>query len=82
MNIGQVREYTLSLLGVINSFNALSTNILIPVGALGTAMFSGWFVLMARYQGSRVGAFLYLVVLRWLAPIAIFIIFLDSVKII
>ncbi len=59
-----------------------STNILIPVGALGTALFSGWFVPKARYQGSRVGSFLYLFVLRWLVPIAIFIIFLDSVNII
>ena len=67
---------------LFNSFNALSTNILIPVGALGTAMFSGWFVPKARYQGSRVGSFLYMVVLRWLVPIAIFIIFLDSVNII
>ena len=62
--------------------NVLSTNILIPIGALGTALFSGWFVPKARYQGSRVGTFLYLFVLRWLVPIAIFIIFLDSVNII
>ena len=64
------------------SSNALSTNILIPVGALGTALFSGWFVPKARYQGSRVWSFLYLVVLRWLVPIAILIIFLDSIHII
>lgn len=62
--------------------NVLSTNILIPVGALGTALFSGWFVPKTRYQGSRVGSFLYLLILRWLVPIAIFIIFLDSVNII
>ncbi len=67
---------------LFTSFNILSTNILIPVGALGTALFSGWFVPKARYQGSRVGSFLYLFVLRWLVPIAIFIIFLDSVNII
>jgi NSS family neurotransmitter:Na+ symporter len=62
--------------------NVLSTNILIPIGALGTALFSGWFVPKARYQGSRVGSFLYLIVLRWLVPIAILIIFLDSINII
>jgi NSS family neurotransmitter:Na+ symporter len=67
---------------LFNSFNALSTNILIPVGALGTALFSGWFVPKARYQGSRVGELLYLVVLRWLVPIAIVIIFLNSINII
>ena len=67
---------------LFNSFNILSTNILIPIGALGTALFSGWFVPKARYQGSRVGSFLYLIVLRWLVPIAILIIFLNSVNII
>ena len=67
---------------LFNSFNALSTNILIPVGALGTALFSGWFVPKARYQGSRVGELFYLVVLRWLVPIAIVIIFLNSINII
>lgn len=74
----------LTLMGqnLFNSFNALSTNILIPVGALGTALFSGWFVPKARYQGSRVGELLYLVVLRWLVPIAIVIIFLNSINII
>lgn len=74
----------LTLMGqnLFNLFNILSTNILIPVGALGTALFSGWFVPKARYQGSRAGSFLYLVVLRWLVPIAIVIIFLDSLSII
>ena len=67
---------------LFNSFNALSTNILIPDGALGTALFSGWFVPKARYQGSRLGELLYLVVLRWLVPIAIVIIFLNSINII
>lgn len=67
---------------LFTSLNVLSTNILIPVGALGTALFSGWFVPKARYQGSRVWALLYLFVLRWLVPIAIFLIFLDSVNII
>jgi len=43
---------------------------------------TGWFVPKTRYQGSRVDSFLYLVVLRWLVPIAIVIIFLDSVNII
>ena len=67
---------------LFTSLNVLSTNILIPVGALGTALFSGWFVPKARYQGSRVGELLYLVVLRWLVPIAIVIIFLNSINII
>ena len=79
---GHVDWLTVMGQNLFNSFNALSTNILIPVGALGTALFSGWFVPKARYQGSRVGELLYLVVLRWLVPIAIVIIFLNSINII
>ena len=62
--------------------NAVTTDILIPIGALGMALFTGWFVPKARYQGSRVASFIYLVILRWLVPIAIVIIFLDSLNII
>jgi NSS family neurotransmitter:Na+ symporter len=68
-------------LNMFDSANAFSTNILIPLGALGAALFTGWFVTKARYQSSRVGSFLYLVLLRWIVPIAIVIIFLDSIHI-
>jgi len=67
---------------LFDSANTFVNNILMPIGALGGALFTGWFVPKTRYQGSRVGSFLYLVVLRWLVPIAIVIIFLDSVNII
>ncbi len=67
---------------LFDSANTFVNNILMPVGALGGALFTGWFVPKTRYQGSRLGSFLYLVVLRWLVPIAIVIIFLDSVNII
>lgn len=74
----------LSVMGqnLFDSANTIVTDILIPIGALGAALFTGWFVPKTRYQGSRVSSFLYLVVLRWLVPIAICIIFLDSVNII
>ena len=48
---------------------------------MGTAVFTGWFVPKTRYQGSRIASFLYLVILRWAVPIAIFIIFLESMNI-
>lgn len=66
---------------LFDASNNLVTDILIPIGALGTSLFTGWFVPKARYQGSRLGTFLYMFVLRWLAPIAIIIIFLDSFSI-
>ena len=62
--------------------NNIVTDVLIPIGALGMAVFTGWFVPKARYQGSRVASFIYLVILRWLVPIALIIIFLNSAKII
>ena len=62
--------------------NILTTDILIPIGAMGMALFTGWFVPKARYQGSRVGTFIYMFVLRWLVPAALIIIFLDSLSII
>ena len=62
--------------------NDLVTNILMPLGAMGMALFTGWFAPKARYQGSRVGTFLYLVILRWLVPIALIILFLNSLHII
>ncbi len=79
---GHADWLTVMGLNLFDSANAFVTDILIPVGALVTALFTGWFVPKARYQGSRVGTFLYLVVLRWLVPIAIVIIFLNSLHII
>lgn len=74
----------LSVMGqnLFDSANACVNNILMPIGALGAALFTGWFVPKTRYQGSRVASFIYLVILRWIVPIGIAIIFLDSLNII
>ena len=66
---------------LFDASNNLVTDVLIPIGALGTSLFTGWFVPKAKYQGSRLGTFLYMFVLRWLAPIATIIIFLNSFNI-
>ncbi len=79
---GQVHWLNVMGQNLFDFANSFVNNILIPVGALGAALFTGWFVPKTRYQGSRVDSFLYLLVLRWLVPIAIVIIFLDSVNII
>ena len=60
--------------------NLLVTDVFMPLGAMVMALFTGWFVPKARYQGSRVGTFLYLIVLRWLVPLAIVVIILDSMN--
>ena len=65
---------------LFDNANTLVTNFLIPLGAFSTAVFTGWFVPKARYQGR--GAAIYLILLRWIIPIAIFIVFLNSLNII
>lgn len=66
---------------LFDNFNDLVTNFLMPLGVLTMALFTGWFVAQTRYQGSRVVSFVYLVLLRWIIPIAIIIVFLNSLNI-
>lgn len=67
---------------LFDRLNDLVSDYLMPLGALGISLFTGWFVPKARYQGSRVASFIYLVMLRWIIPLAILIIFLNSLKLI
>jgi NSS family neurotransmitter:Na+ symporter len=66
---------------LFDNFNDLVTNFLMPLGVLTMALFTGWFVPQTRYQGSCVASFIYLVLLRWIIPIAIVIVFLNSLNI-
>ena len=64
-----------------NLFDVLNdavSNYLMPLGALGISLYTGWFVPKARYQGSRVASVIYLVMLRWIVPLAIVIIFVNN----
>ena len=67
---------------LFDNANTLFTDFLVPLGALATAMFTGWFVPKARYQGSPVATLVYMTLLRWVIPIAIIIVFLNSMNII
>ena len=78
---GNANCFTIMGHNLFDNFNDLVTNFLIPLGAFATAVFTGWFVPKARYQGSRVASLVYLTLLRWIIPIAIIIVFLDSMKI-
>jgi len=53
---------------MFDNANDLVTNFLIPLGALAVAVFTGWFVPKARYQGSRMASCIYLILLRWVIP--------------
>lgn len=66
---------------LFDNFNDIVTNFLMPLGVLSMALFTGWFAPQIRYQGSPVASFIYLVLLRWIIPIAIIIVFLNSLNI-
>lgn len=66
---------------LFDNANNIFTDFLVPLGAFATAVFTGWFVPKARYQGSKMASFIYLTLLRWIIPIAIIIVFLDSLNI-
>ena len=46
------------------------------------AVFTGWFVPKAKYHGSPVVSFLYMLMLRWIVPAVILVIFLKSMNVI
>ena len=66
---------------LFDASNILCTNILIPIGAMATAVFTGWFVPKTRYQGPRTVSYLNLMMLRWIVPVVILIIFLESMNV-
>lgn len=79
---GNVSWLTIMGYNLFDLANNLTTDFLIPIGAMGTALFTGWFVPKAQYQGSPVVSFTYQIILRWVVPIVLFIILLESVNII
>lgn len=79
---GKAEWLTIMGKNLFDGLNDLVANYLMPLGALGIALFTGWFVPKARYQGSRVASFLYLVMLRWIVPLTILVIFLNSLNLI
>ena len=78
---GSVGWLTVMDKNLFDAANTLTTNILIPIGAMGTSLFTGWFVPKARYQSSPLVSFIYLMMLRWIVPIVILIIFLESMNV-
>jgi NSS family neurotransmitter:Na+ symporter len=75
---GAVKEFTVMGQDFFEAANNLTTDYLIPLCAMATSLFTGWFVPKARYQGSGVMPFIHLMILRWVVPIAILIIFLEA----
>jgi NSS family neurotransmitter:Na+ symporter len=78
---GSVSWLTIMDKNLFDAANNLTTNILIPIGAMGTSLFTGCFVPKTRYQGSRTVTYLNLMMLRWVVPVVILIIFLESMNV-
>lgn len=78
---GVVDGLTVMGKNLFDASNILCTNILIPIGAMATAVFTGWFVPQTRYQGPRTVSYLNLMMLRWIVPVVILIIFLESMNV-
>lgn len=62
---------------LFTNLNAVANSFLIPIGALGLSIYSGWFAPSIRYQGSKAESMYYLFILRWVVPIAIVFILLE-----
>ena len=64
-------------------FNALTSNILMPLGALAISVFTGWFAPQALPDTIHHTPYtIYRFMLRWILPLAILIVFLNSLHII
>ena len=71
---------------LFDGFDKLTSCLAMPLGALGMALFVGWFMpqspkgrLYADNPVKQAGTQLYILALRWLVPIAIVVILLDSI---
>ena len=90
MSFGLLSDFTIFGLNFFNLFDYFSSNIALPVGGMGCSIFVGWLV-KKRFiedQLTDYGAFKFKLLgilvffLRWICPIAIFLIFLNSIGII
>jgi SNF family Na+-dependent transporter len=75
---GAVKEFTVMGQDFFEAANNLTTDYLIPLCAMATSLFTGWFVPKARYQGSGMVPSIHLMILRWVVPIVILIIFFEA----
>ena len=87
MSFGWLSDFTIFGLNFFNLFDYFSSNIALPVGGMGCSIFVGWLV-KKRFiedQLTDYGAFKFKLLgiliffLRWICPIAIFLIFLNSI---
>ncbi len=85
LSLGAWSGYTLFGMGFLDLMDFLATNLMLPIGGLAIAVFAGWVVpdRMVREFGLErprlaVLARIWLVFLRFLAPLAIFVVLLNG----
>ena len=86
LSMGVLRDYTLFGLNLFDLLDTFATNILLPVGAIGTCLYVGWFgprrLLQSQISNRGVlksgVAGVVVFILRWVAPVCIAMILVGS----
>lgn len=90
LSFGPLSDFTIFGLNFFNLFDYVSSNIALPLGGMGCSIFVGWLVKkkFIEHQLTDFGTFKFRLLgvlvffLRWVCPLAIFLIFLNSIGII
>lgn len=90
LSFGALSDFTILGMTIFNLFDYLSSNICLPIGGFICSVFVGWWVDKkfikdqltdyGKYKFPLLGLFRFCVM--WLCPVAIFIIFLNSIGIV
>lgn len=88
MSFGPLSDFTIFGMTIFSLFDYLSSNVCLPIGGFICSLFVGWWVnkKFLRDQLTDFGKFRFplyrplLLCLRWLCPAAIFLIFLNSLR--
>lgn len=90
LSFGKLQHITIAGLTFFNLFDYLASNVIMPLGGMVCSIFVGWIVekkivrdQLTNHGKLRIGFYRYIVFsLRYIAPVAIFLIFLNSLGII
>lgn len=91
LSFGPLEDFTIFGLNFFNLFDYVSSNIALPLGGMGCSIFVGWLVKRSFIENQLTNGHtdgynmkfklmgLLVFFLRWICPIAIFLIFLNSI---
>lgn len=78
---GTVSWLTVMGQNLFDAANTITTDVLIPLGAMGVAVIAGWLIPKEGYSHSKLITRIHLFTLRWIVPLVIIIIFLESMNV-